>query len=247
MAYHIQGAEKRRIQLSSPNKVSMNENRPMYTDLENQLTKKYYREIVEKALAQAKEEYEQFPNDRMNISFYHQLLDIKKTVIDDQEVYTEDEAYQKYPMAVMVVRNFLGEEANTEYAKMLQDIVWGISLYPAMIENIEMIRRKLFDGDEEKALKHVFAIENQAFKLIDFYNHPLRELKKQIRDQSFDIIIKESQFSLVNSFVEKYLSENGLEIHYVKRNEAIYLFSYGEYQPGRYLLFLEGICHYKAS
>lgn len=56
----------------------MNENRQMYTDLENRLTKKYYREIVEKALAQAKEEYEQFPNDRMNISFYHQLLDIKK-------------------------------------------------------------------------------------------------------------------------------------------------------------------------
>ncbi|WP_162265916.1 hypothetical protein [Chryseobacterium kwangjuense] len=50
----------------------MNQNRPMYTDLEDRLTKKYYREIVEKALTQAKEEYEQFPNNRMNISFYRQ-------------------------------------------------------------------------------------------------------------------------------------------------------------------------------
>ncbi|PQA90906.1 hypothetical protein B0A69_19425 [Chryseobacterium shigense] len=222
----------------------MNENRQVYTDLEDRLTKKYYREIVEKALAEAKEQYEQFPNDRMNISFYHQLLDIKKTVIDDHEVYTEDEAYKKYPMAIMVVRNFLGEEADTAYAKMLQDIVWGISLYPAMIENIEMIRRKLFDGDEEKAVRHVFAIENQTFKLIDFYNNPLRGLKKEIGERSFNIIMKESTFSLVNSFVEKYLSEDGLEIHYVKKNEAIYLFSYGEYQPGRYLLYLEGICYY---
>lgn len=216
----------------------------MYTDLEDRFTKKYYREIVERALAQAKEDYEQFPNDRMNISFYHQLLDIKKTVIDDHEVYTEDEAYKKYPMALMVVRNFLGEEADTEYAKMLQDIVWGISLYPAMVENIEIIRRKLFDGDEETGLKQVFDIENQTFKLIDFYNSPLRELKKEIGDKSFDTLMKESTFNLVNSFVEKYLSENGLEIYYHKNDEVIYLFSYGEYQSGRYLLFLEGICHY---
>lgn len=222
----------------------MDKNTPIYIDLEDRLTKKYYREIVEKALARAKEEYEQFPDNSMNISFYRQLLDIKKTVIDEHTIYTEDEAYQKYPMAIMVVRNFLGEEANTDYAKMLQDIVWGIALYPAMMENIEMIRRKLFDGDEEKALKHVFAIENQTFKLMDFYHHPLRELKKEIGERSFNTMMKESTFSLVNSLVEKYLSEEGLEIHYVKKNEAIYLFSYGEYQPGRYLLFLEGTCYY---
>lgn len=138
----------------------MDKSTSIYIDLEDRLTKKYYREIIEKALAQVKEQYEQFPDNSMNISFYRQLLDIKKTVIDDHEVYTEDEAYKKYPMAIMVVRNFPGEEANTEYAKMLQDIVWGIALYPAMMENIEMIRRKLFDGDEEKVLKHVFAIES---------------------------------------------------------------------------------------
>ncbi|PIF46496.1 hypothetical protein CLU96_3534 [Chryseobacterium sp. 52] len=225
----------------------MNQNTPIYIDLEDRLTKKYYREIVEKALTQAKEEYEQFPDNSMNISFYRQLLDIKKTVIDDHTVYTEEEAYQKYPMAVMVVRNFLGEEANTEYANMLQDIVWGISLYPDMIENIEIIRQKLFDGDEETGLKQVFDIENQKFKLIDFYNSPLRELKKEIGDKSFNTLMKESPFNLVNSCIERYVSADGLEIHYLKRNEAIYLFSYGEYQPGRYLLFLEGICHYTAS
>lgn len=222
----------------------MDKNTSMYVDLEDRLTKRYYRGIVEKALAQAKEEYDQFPDNPMNISFYRQLLDIKKTVIDEHTIYTENEACQKYPMGIMVVRNFFGEEANTNYAKMLQDIVWGISLYPAMMENIEVIRRKLFDGEEEKVLKHVFAVENQAFKLMDFYNHPLRELKKEIGERNFNTLMKESTFSPVNSFVEKYLSEDGLEIHYVKRNEDIYLFSYGEYQQGRYVLFLEGICHY---
>ncbi|MBP1163192.1 MAG: hypothetical protein ACN6N7_02580 [Chryseobacterium culicis] len=106
----------------------------MYTDLEDKLTKNYYREIVGKALLQAKEEYERSPDNPMNVSFYNQLLDIKKTVIDNNEVYTKDEAYQKYPMAVMIARNFVAEEASTDYANMLKDIVWGISLYPTMIE-----------------------------------------------------------------------------------------------------------------
>jgi hypothetical protein len=106
----------------------------MYTDLEDKLTKKYYLEIVEKALVQAKEEYKLSPNIPMNISIYYQLLDIKKTVIDNNEVYTKDEAYKKYPMAVMVTRIFFAEEANTDYANMLKDIVWGISLYPTMNE-----------------------------------------------------------------------------------------------------------------
>ncbi|WP_300685983.1 hypothetical protein [Chryseobacterium sp.] len=224
----------------------MDKNRPVYTDLEERLTKKYYREIVEKALAQAKEEYEQFPNDPMNISFYNQLVDIKKTVIEDHAVYTEEEAYQKYPMAVMVVRNFLGEEADTEYANRLQDAVWGISLYPAMMENIEIIKQKLFDGDEAAGVEEVFEIGNQKFKFSDFYDNPLRELKKEIGDKSFNTVIKESKFNLINTFVEKYTSEEGLEIYYLKKNETICLFSCGEYQPGRHMLFLEGVCYYKA-
>lgn len=218
----------------------------MYTDLEDRLTKKYYREIVEKALTQAKEEYEQFPNSSLNISFYNQLMDIKKTVIEDHEVYTEEEAYQKYPMAVMVVRNFLGEEADSEYANMLQDAVWGISLYPAMMENIEIIKQKLFDGDEAAGVKEVFEIGNQKFKFSDFYDNPLRELKKEIGDRSFGAIIKECKFNFINSFIEKYTSEKGLEIYYLKKNDAFYLFSCGEYQPGRHMMFLEGVCYNKA-
>ncbi len=81
----------------------------MYIDLEDKLTKKYYREIVEKALLLAKEEYEQFPDTAMNISFYNQLQDIKKTIIDNNEVDTKDKAYQKYPMTVMITRNFVAE------------------------------------------------------------------------------------------------------------------------------------------
>lgn len=113
-----------------------------------------------------------------------------------------------------------------------------------MIKKIEITRQKLFDGDEEKCLQEVFEIENQKIKLIDFYNNPLRDLKKEIDEESFDIIVKEDKFHVIAGFIEKYTSEEGLEIHYLKKNDSIYLFSYGEYQPARYMLFLEGIWHY---
>jgi hypothetical protein len=97
----------------------------MYIRLEDNLTKKYYQEIVEKALAIAKEEYEKSPDIPMNITLYNQLLDIKKTVISEHKVYTEDEADQKYSLGIMAIRNF-------DYKDMLVDIAFGISLYPGM-------------------------------------------------------------------------------------------------------------------
>jgi hypothetical protein len=112
-----------------------------------------------------------------------------------------------------------------------------------MIKKNEITRQKLFDGDEQECLKEIFEIENQKIKLIDFYNSPLRDLKKEIDDESFETIVRESKFNVRNSFIEKYVSEEGLEVHYLKKNDMIYLFSYGEFQPGRYMLFLEGIYH----
>ncbi|WP_426482343.1 hypothetical protein [Chryseobacterium sp. R2ACT005] len=112
-----------------------------------------------------------------------------------------------------------------------------------MIRKNKITRQKLFDGDEQECLKEIFEIENQKIKWIDFYNSPLRDLKKEIDGESFDTIVRENGFNIRNSFIEKYVSEEGLEIHYLKKNEMIYLFSYGEFQPGRYMLFLEGIYH----
>ena len=120
----------------------------------------------------------------------------------------------------------------------------GWKNYLIMIRKNETIRQKLFDGDEQKCLKEIFEIENQKIKLIDFYNSPLRDLKKEIDDESFDTIIRESEFNVRNSFIEKYVFEERLEIYYLKKDDIIYLFSYGEFQPGRYILFFEGIYHY---
>lgn len=110
-----------------------------------------------------------------------------------------------------------------------------------MIKKTKIIKQKIFDGDEEKCLNEVFEIGTQKIKLIDFYNSPLRELKKEIDEESFNTTIHENKFNLIDRFIEKYTSENGLEIYYLKNEDLIYLFSCGEYQSGRYILFLESI------
>lgn len=116
-----------------------------------------------------------------------------------------------------------------------------------MIKKFEISKQKLFDGDEEKCLEEIFELEHQKIKLTGFYNNPLRDLKKEIDEESFNAIIQESKFSLINSFIEKYTSEDGLEVNYLKNHNLIYLFSYGEYQAGRYLLFLENIWYYSTK
>ena len=104
----------------------------MYIRLENKMTKAYFREIVTKALAQAEEEYLLVPGGAFTASFYNQLQDIQKTIIEQNTILTEDEAYSTYPMGVMVMRNF--EDDERDYYKQLCDIVWGISFYPEMPE-----------------------------------------------------------------------------------------------------------------
>jgi len=115
-----------------------------------------------------------------------------------------------------------------------------------MIKRIETDKQKLFDGDEHECLQQVFEIEDQKIKLIDFYNNPLRALKEEIDSESFETIVKQNNFEINSGFIEKYTSEKGLEIHYLIINDMIYLFSYGEYQPARYILSLEGIWYYSA-
>lgn len=113
------------------------------------------------------------------------------------------------------------------------------------IANFRQTKQKLFDGDEGECLQKVFQIDDHKITLADFYNSPLRALKNEIDAESFDKVIEESKFNLNNSYNEIYKSEEGLEIHYLIKNEMIYLLSYGEYQPGRYMLFLEGLWYYE--
>lgn len=95
------------------------------------MTRAYFKKILDEALVQARSEFETNPEIKLNESIYLQLVDIKKQVVEQQVKYTEAEAYERYSLGVLAVRNFGGEEGN-DYPKKLSDIAWGISHYPFM-------------------------------------------------------------------------------------------------------------------
>ncbi|MCQ4141562.1 immunity protein Tsi6 family protein [Chryseobacterium sp. EO14] len=198
--------------------------------------KKSYRDNLNLAIHKTEELIKLSPEIPMYQSIYRQLLDINEKIIKNTTVFSENELYKRYFLGHLAVKNF--DYENDEYAKLLIDIFGGVFDYHASSESF---RQLLFDGDEEKCLHEVFEVNHQKIRLIYFCDNPLKELKKEIDRESFDLMVEENSFKRINNIIEKYISEKGLEIYYLKKNDLIYLFSYGEYQPGRYMLFLEDI------
>ncbi len=108
-----------------------NETNSDYTRLSKIMTKAHYKQIVSDAITYAKAELDAGPEIPMNNSVYNQLIAIKKEVIDEGKIYSEDEADERYSLGLMAIRNYDGYEGFA-YKDMLVDISYGISLYPTM-------------------------------------------------------------------------------------------------------------------
>ena len=113
-------------------------------------------------------------------------------------------------------------------------------------------KKILYDGLENQELyTKTFDVKNNNFKLSKILINKIEHLKKQIPKEDFLEIVKELEFqTIVNSdFVkyfkdlnlveELYQSKDGLSIYYIIKENQLYIFSFGEKQPGRYILYLE--------
>ena len=111
-------------------------------------------------------------------------------------------------------------------------------------------KKILYDGLEtEELYKTTFQVNNIIFKISDFKDNSVDQLRDIISNDDFRQI---EEFCNSNSEFLKYVkdykfdkiplkSEENLSIYYLLQEDKIYLFSFGEKQPGRYMLFLEGI------
>lgn len=104
----------------------------MYKRLDQNRTKKYYREIVNLVTEETRILIGMSPEITIYLSIFNQLLDIHKNIIEKGIVFSEDELYAKYSLGALAVKNF--DLENDEYAQKLSDSFGGTFDYSQMPE-----------------------------------------------------------------------------------------------------------------
>ena len=105
----------------------------MYTRLNHNRTKKYYREIVENAIDTTEVYIKKFPSIEIYNSILKQLKDIQRNIIFDNVEFNEETLYERYNLGAIAVKNFDLEK--DEYAQRLSDVFGGSFDYYSMPEN----------------------------------------------------------------------------------------------------------------
>lgn len=109
------------------------------------------------------------------------------------------------------------------------------------MKNLNIDRKKIYDGTDDKLPTLIFQVKNINFRLSDFYNNPLRDLQSNLNSFDFEHIVNSANFSKKGALIVNYFSIENLEVYYCVKDSYLYIFSFGEYQPSRYMLFLESI------
>lgn len=102
----------------------------MYKRLNTERTQKHYKEILEAAIAETQLLKDKFPELIMYKGILEQLLDIKKNIVDENKVLSEDDIYDRYSLGAIAVKNFSLE--NDVYAQKLSDVFGGAFDYYQM-------------------------------------------------------------------------------------------------------------------
>ncbi|MCZ4223982.1 hypothetical protein [Pedobacter rhodius] len=111
-----------------------------------------------------------------------------------------------------------------------------------MTKDNTIIKEKLFDGDESGLGKITFDIPSLTFKVSDFLDNPLRNLlKDNSNTDDFDTIIKSENFQKKGALIQNFYTEQNLQVYYLIVQNRLYLFSFGEFQPMRFILYLESV------
>lgn len=106
------------------------------------------------------------------------------------------------------------------------------------------LNEKLFDGDEVDA----YSIEmsfNTSNSIIQFKLKDLIDFSKAIKNitpNELSCIQSVLMFNVINFGGEKIFQgrKKGLKLYSLLKDGVIFLFSCGEFQPGRFQIFLEG-------
>ncbi len=114
-------------------------------------------------------------------------------------------------------------------------------------------KKTLYDGLETQELyDNTFNVNDHTFKLSAILDNKIVRLKELIPREDFSEIVKGLKFQTNENsdfkkdfkdfdFGEFYKSDDGLAVYFTIKSDQLYIFSFGEKQPARYILCLEAV------
>nr|WP_311147670.1 hypothetical protein [Prevotella pallens] len=110
-----------------------------------------------------------------------------------------------------------------------------------MIRLVKQIKQNLFDGYDNDCLDKTFVVGGKEIRLLDIYNNPLWKLKDRISINDFNTVVASENLKSDNIVIDSYKTSKGLSTYYLFNNTLLYIFSFVEWQPTRFILNIESI------
>lgn len=116
--------------------------------------------------------------------------------------------------------------------------------------NASTSSKRLFDGLEKDFLDKTFVIEVPGLGIVYFKDEEFntyqgidfQEIKENLNKQSFKLLLETGEFKIGSSSdLGYYKTEEHLPLEYFIKNGYLFVFTFGEKQPSRWILVLDGI------
>ena len=105
-------------------------------------------------------------------------------------------------------------------------------------------KKLLFDGQEEGFYTFKQAVQIPHEIIIyerDFRKNSVNDLAKVMAPDAFQQLCLEGAFVKNTTSLANYTGSDGLALNYFIINSRLFIFANGEYQPGRYKIYYEGM------
>lgn len=115
-----------------------------------------------------------------------------------------------------------------------------------MITNHKNKKELLFEGQESEIRSKLVDLSNyikgfEPIRFENFISHNLEDLERHISGDDYKSILESGHFKTDEGFLNLPKGSDGLRVYYYKKANTVFVFAYGEFQPTRYKLYLEGI------
>lgn len=110
-----------------------------------------------------------------------------------------------------------------------------------MIKKQEQPKSLLFDGNEDEIINKTFNLPQGSVNFNEFANNNFENLASTIGTDNFKAIVESAGFKTDGGFLNLYQGSERLRLYYAKKGNSIFIFAFGEFQPTRYKLYIEGV------